>query len=430
MNHKQRAVKLSIVRAVHTLIVGVDVGKVVHWACVMDALTGLQVCSPFSFKNTRDGFQRLLDQLQKAQQRAGGQHAVVAMEPSGHYWKPLANFLLGQGITVVCVNPLHVKRAKEFDDNSPTKNDRKDCWVIARRAADGDLFEPYLPEGVYADLRGLTQVRQQIRCKLNQAQNQLHAVLDEYFPEFTKVFSDPFGQSASYLLRHYPFPSDILAVPAEQVAHELSKASNGRVSLKRASEIRQAAATSVGVRSGFTAAKLRLRQLLDEIDFCQARLAETEEAMHAALQETGLAEYLLSVPGVGVVTAASFLGEAGDLARYEDARQVQKLAGYNLKENSSGQHRGQTRITKRGRPGLRRLLYQIAMVAVAKNPEFKALYTYLKTRQHNPLKPKQALVAVACKLIRVMFTLARKQRHYDRQIVLGEVRIQQIGLAA
>ena len=50
----------------------------------------------------------------------------------------------------------------------------------------------------------------------------------------------------------------------------------------------------------------------------------------------GLAPYLLSVPGVGVVTAASLLGEAGDLTRYEDWRQLRKLAGYNLKENSSG----------------------------------------------------------------------------------------------
>lgn len=430
MNHKRRAAKLSIVRAVHSLILGVDVGKLVLWACIMDGLTELQVCSPFSFHNTRDGFQRLLDQIRKTQQRTGVQHVVVAMEPSGHYWKPLAAFLLNQGITVVCVNPLHVNRAKEFDDNSPTKHDRKDCWVIARRAADGDFFEPYLPEGVYADLRGLTQARQQIRTKLNQAKNQLQTVLDEYFPEFTRVFKDPFGMAATHLLRHYPFPADILEVPAERLAKELCEASSGRVAMKRVQEIRRAATTSIGVRQGIKAARLRLRQLLDEIECCLSRMAEVEAEMHAALNETGLAAYLLSAPGVGVVTAAVFLGETGDLTRYEDARQIQKLAGYNLKENSSGQHKGQTKITKRGRPILRYLLYLAAMVAVAKSPEFKALYTHLKTRPQNPLKPKQALVAVACKLIRVLFALARHQCHYDRRTVLGELRTQQLGLAA
>lgn len=430
MNHKRRAAKLSIVRAVHTLIVGVDVGKLRHWACVMDGSTELQVCSPFSFQNTKDGFQRLLDQIRKTQERTEAKRVVVAMEPSGHYWKPLTTFLLGQGTTVVCVNPLHVKRAKEFDDNSPTKSDRKDCWVIARRAADGDFFEPYLPDGVYSDLRSLAQARQQVSRKLNQVQNQLQTLLDEYFPEFTQVFKDPFGVAASYLLRTYPFPDDILPVPAVQLANELSAVSNGRVSAKRTHEIRQVAANSIGVRYGLKAARLRLRQLLDEIAFYGERLRETEEEMGTALGQTGLAQFLLSVPGVGVVTAASFLGEIGDPARYEDARQVQKLAGYNLKENSSGQHRGQTRITKRGRPGLRRLLYLAALVAVAKTAEFKALHTHLKNRAQNPLKPKQALVAIACKLIRVLFTLARKQRNYDRQIVLGEFRTQQLGLVA
>lgn len=430
MNHKQRAVKLSIVRAVHTLIVGVDVGKLLLWACIMDGLSELQVCSPFSFQNSRDGFQRLLDQIRKTQQRTGVARVVVGMEPSGHYWKPLAAFLLGKGITVVCVNPFHVKLSKEYDDNSPTKNDRKDCWLIARRIADGDLFEPYLPDGVYADLRGLTQCRRQLRVKLNQTLNQVHSLLDEYFPEFIRVFKDPLGLAATYLLRHYPFPADIIAVPADQLATELSKASRGRVALKRTRDIRQVAADSIGVRYGLSAARLRLRLLLDEIDSWLAQLAEVEAAMAAALQQTGLAPYLLSVPGVGVVTAASFLGETGDLNRYEDARQVQKLAGYNLKENSSGQHKGQTQITKRGRPGLRSLLYQAAVILVARNPEFKALHVHLKNRPQNPLKPKQALVAVACKLVRVLFTLARKQCPYDPKVVLGEFRTQQLRLAA
>lgn len=430
MNHKQRAAKLSIVRAVHTLIVGVDVGKLILWACIMDSLTELQVCSPFSFHNSRDDFERLLDRIRRAQQRYGAQRVVVAMEPSGHYWKPLAAFLLSRGVTVVCVNPLHVKRAKEFDDNSPTKNDRKDCWVIARRACDGDFFEPYLPDGVYADLRGLTQARRQLRASLNQTQNRLRALLDEYFPEFLQVFKDPLGLAAFYLLQHYPFPADILRTPADQLAQELSKVSRGKVAMKRTLALRQAAAASIGIRHGLTAAALRLRQLLAEAHFWQEQLAATEAAMATALKATGVAAYLLSAPGVGVVTAASFLGETGDLQRYEHPRQLQKLAGYNLKEYSSGQHHGQTTITKRGRPGLRNLLYQAAAALVAKNPEFKALGTYLKTRPQNPLKPKQALVAVACKLLRVLFTLVTKQRYYDPQIVLGQFRTQQLGLAA
>lgn len=430
MNHKLRAKKLSLVRGEHTLIVGVDIAKNKHWACIMDGLTELLVGSPFAFQNTRDGCLRLLGQIGKAQERTGATRVVVGMEPSGHYWKALATFLREMGITVVTVSPVHVKRAKEFDDNSPTKNDRKDAWVIARRVNDGDFFDPYLPEGIYADLRALTQTRQQQRAKLNQVQNQLHALLDEYFPEFTSVFADPLGQAAIYVLTNAPFPCDILAFPPEELARALSRASNGRVGTKRVVKLREAAKASIGVKHGLEGIRLRLRHCLAEVAFWKAQMHETETTMADALQKTGLASYLLSVPGVGLVTAASLLGEAGDLSRYEDWRQLRKLAGYNLKENSSGTKNGRTQITKRGRPGLRCLLYQSAMILVASNPQFKALYQHLKTRQENPLRSKQALVAVACKLLRVLFTLATKKRHYDPALVLGEFRTTQIGLAA
>jgi transposase len=430
MNHKRRAKKLSLVRGEHTLIVGVDIAKNKHWACIMDGLTELPVGSPFAFQNTRDGFLRLLEMTAKALKRTGAARVVVGMEPSGHYWKPLATFLLEHGFTVVTVSPVHVKRAKEFDDNSPTKNDRKDAWVIARRVNDGDFFHPYLPQGVYADLRVLTQARQEQRLLLNQALNQLHGILDEYFPEFTTVFADPLGLAAMHVLRHYPFPADILAVPVAELATDLKRVTKGRVGMKKALQLQEAAQRSGGVKNGLEAARQRLRQRLDAVAFCQAQLADTEAAMELALQKTGVAPYLLSVPGIGIVTAATLLGEAGDLTRYEDWRQLRKLAGYNLKENSSGEHQGRTRISKRGRPGLRCLLYQAAMVLVARNAQFKALYRHFKIRPQNPLKGKQAVVAVACKLLRVLFTLVRKQRFYDPLVVLGEFRTTQIGLVA
>ena len=430
MNHAQRSKKLSLVRGEHTLVVGVDIAKHKQWGCILDGLTELPIGSAFAFQNTRDGFGRLLGQIAKAQEKTGATRVLVAMEPSGHYWKPLAAFLRQAGLKVVTVNPFHVKRAKEFDDNSPTKNDQKDAWVIARRANDGDFFDPYLPEGVYADLRALVQARQQHRVKLNQALNQLQALLDEYFPEFMTVFADPLGKAAVYLLQNHPFPTDVLALSVEQLTVELRAASNCRVGLKRAMRIQEAARESIGVKEGLTAARIRLRQHLEEVAFWHSQMAETEAAMAKGLQETGLAPYLLSVPGVGVVTAAGLLGEAGDLERYEDWRQLRKLAGYNLAENSSGQQHSKTHITKRGRPGLRSLLYQAALSLVAKNREFKALFQHFKTRDQNRLTGKQALVAIASKLLRVLFTLAREHRYYDPAKVLGEFRTIQLGLAA
>ncbi|OWZ82605.1 hypothetical protein CDO51_13340, partial [Natranaerobius trueperi] len=55
-------------------------------------------------------------------------------------------------------------------------------------------------------------------------------------------------------------------------------------------------------------------------------------------------EEMMSISGVGMVTVAGFLFEVVDLSNYKHPRQIQKLAGLNLKENSSGKHKGETKI--------------------------------------------------------------------------------------
>lgn len=256
------------------------------------------------------------------------------------------------------------------------------------------------------------------------------AILDEYFPEYTEVFKKLLGKASMYIMTHLPFPADILHLTEEELTKELKSATKNIVGRKRAALLLAKARSSIGVREGLTAARLRLGHCLEEISFWQRQLAQTEEVMTDALCQTGLAKNLLSIKGVGVVTAASFLGEVGDLTRYESWKQLRKLAGLNLTENSSGERKGKTGISKRGRPGLRCILYQAALILVATNPEFKALYRHLKNRRENPLKGKQALVVIACKLLRVMFTLVKENRLYDPEKALGAYRERQLRHAA
>ncbi|GGK36718.1 hypothetical protein GCM10010965_32050 [Caldalkalibacillus thermarum] len=127
---------------------------------------------------------------------------------------------------------------------------------------------------------------------------------------------------------------------------------------------------------------------------------------------------------------AGFLAEVGDVSQYTHPRQIQKLADFNLREHTSGKHKGQTRITKRGRPKLRALLYAAIRPTVAKNPEFKRLHEYMTTRRENPLKKQQSLIALCCKLIRVLFALGRKHVPYQGEQCLGHVRLHQLQDAA
>jgi transposase len=113
------------------------------------------------------------------------------------------------------------------------------------------------------------------------------------------------------------------------------------------------------------------------------------------------------------VITATVLGELGDLARFQDPREPLKMSGLNLTHQSSGQHRGATRISKRGRPGARLALYQAAQVVVANDPAWRAWYDALRHRTDNPLAPKGALVAVAAKLLRVAWACVRHGTDYE-----------------
>jgi len=406
--NKSQDLKLAMITP-NTLIVGIDVAKKTHWARMIN-YQGVQQSRSFSIKNNIDGFESLEAKILDIKKKSGFENVIVGMEPTGHYWKPLAWYLHEKGITVVIVNPYHVKKSKELDDNSPGKEDKKDALIIARLIQQGRFFEVYLPDDVYAELRGFSNLRQQQRAKLSAAINALEAILDEYFPEYAEVFKNLLSKGSLYILRHCPFPSDILAADKDALVIGIKETTNFRAGSKRIDRLITAAQRSIGVKNGLESAKLKLNSILDEIEFLAAHIEKTEQAMAEQLDKTGIKEYLLSIPGIGIVTAASFLGEVGDLKRFTHWKQIRKLAGLNLAPNSSGKREGKTIISKRGRKVLRCILYQAAMVMVAKNPEFKALYRYLKHRKDNPLTPKQALVVVSIKTNTASLHIEYKKR--------------------
>ncbi len=411
------------------LVVGIDIAKKVQWARIYSPM-GVDAIKPFKFHNNREGFLRLESKINEALNITGIQRIVIGMEPTGHYWKPLAYYLMERGYTVVTVNPYHVKKSKELEDNSQTKSDLKDAGTIAGLIQAGRFLHCLLPTGVYAELRNLSTARIQARKLLNSALNQLQAILDEFFPEYTGVFKKVLGMASTWVLRNCPFPQYVLSLTEEELANKLKEASSNRVGLKRAKELQNAARESIGVKEGLVGAYLKLLTIMDRVELAAAEIAQIETALEKALEETGLAEYLLSIPGIGVITASWFLAEVGDLSKFDDWRQIRKLAGLNLVENSSGMRIGSKKVSKRGRSGLRNLLYLASLVLVARNPEFKALYNHFKTRADNPLKKKQALIAISMKLIRVIFALAKNKTVYDPNKVLGDFREAQLQQAA
>ena len=85
------------------------------------------------------------------------------------------------------------------------------------------------------------------------------------------------------------------------------------------------------------------------------------------------------------------------------------------------EHKGRTRISKRGRRKLRKILYQVMVSLLARNKEFRGIYDYYVTRVKNPLKRRQAMVAVSCKLIWVFYAVLTKGVEYDRFKMMSDI---------
>ena len=412
------------------LIVGIDIAKEKQWARFVD-YRGLEQSKALEFYNNKTGFEIIVASMESICKMCGFSKVIVGMEPTGHYWKPLANYLIMQGITVVMVNPYHVKKSKELDDNSPTKSDKKDALTIAKLVKDGRYYEVYMPNNVFGELRVLSTARFSLMKRHNALKNTIHAVLDEYFPELETVFKHPVrGKASLQLLKSCPFPAHILELGEEGVLCEIKKAVKKTVGRKKAKQLVETAKTSIGVNYGLAAAKLKLGLMVEELELLIKQLEQVEANMAKAMTETGFGEIVLSIQGIGVISAASLFGEIGDPLRFDDPRQIGRLAGYGLVEDSSGKSKSGTVISKRGRKHLRCVLYQMALVMVATNSEMKKLYAYLKTRRNNPLKKKQALVVISKKIITIIYHLIKKKVSYRAEDVLGEFRRNQIEQAA
>jgi transposase len=413
-----------------TLVVGIDIAKHNHWARFID-FRGFEYGKAIEFKNNRNGFNTIIAKIEQICKEKDFNKVIVGMEPTGHYWKALANFLMKQKkIGVVLVNPYHTKKAKELDDNSPTKSDRKDSLTIARLVKDGRYFESYLPHDIYAELRILSNTRVNMNKRKKSIENVIIAVLDEYFPEFTDIFKCPFkGKVSMQILKVCPIPRMVLGKGESGILAEIKKVVKKSVGEKKALELVKVAKDSIGVDYGEYAAKYKIISMIEELELINKHLEEIGVEMERLLKETGISEYLLSIKGIGIVSASMCLGEIGDPLRFDDVRQLIRLAGYNLIEDSSGKSKSRTCISKRGRKNLRCILYQMSLVMVSRNEEMKVLYNYLKTRSKNPLKKKQALVVISKKILNLIFTLSKKKEKYDRSRVFGDVRKSQLGVA-
>lgn len=224
------------------------------------------------------------------------------------------------------------------------------------------------------------------------------------------------------LLHAAPLPSNLVALGVDGINQIWRQMKLRCAGLKRAQRAFEAAQNSVGCTTGIEAARMELQILLEDYD---AKLQQYERIMkvvESLCRQIPEVEELLKIKGIGLITVAGIFAEVGDLRRFSSPRQLQKLAGLAITENSSGKHKGQTEISRRGRAHLRAILFRAVMPLVARNEEFQKLHHYLTTRAENPLKKMQSIIAICCKLLRVFYAVATKGCAYSAEKMLADIR--------
>lgn len=402
-----------------TLIVGVDIGSESHWARAILA-RGYEVSKkPFHFDNTEEGFERFVTWAYGLAAENKLKKIIIACEPTGHYWFNLYDFLKKYDVKLVLVAPQHVKHSKEMDDNTQRKDDRKDPIVIAKLVPEGRYMEPYIPEGIYAELRAAFNRRCDLSEALTRSSNRMTRWFDVYFPEYRTVFKGSDALSGYMVLKRAPLPADVLELGVKGICQIWREAKLRGAGEKRAQKLVDAATQSIGLKGG-PAVRQELWQLIEERELLDKQHSDIMALIEEILKQIPGADRLLSVPGAGVVTVAGFLSEVGDINRFSDPKQIQKLAGLAVVENSSGKRKGLPGISRRGRSRLRWVLYLAAMSMVKHNKEMKTYHRYYTTRKKNPLKKIQSLMAIAGRIARIFYGILKNGTDYDPMIVMRD----------
>ncbi len=403
-----------------SIVIGVDIASELHYARAFD-WRGVELGKVFKFANSAEGFKDLSAWIGRLKKQTQKDSIVIGAEPTGHYWFGLASYLKEQSIKLVLVNPFHVKRSKEFDDNHPSKTDAKDPKTIAKLVIEGRYNEPYIPEGIYAELRIATACRLRIQKEMNSIKNRIQRWLKIYFPEHETVFGKFDAASSMLVLQGAPLPSDIKRLGAEGINRIWRDNKLRAVGMKRAKSLYEAAQETIGCTEGESCSRMEIKLLLQDYQNKTSQYDAVMDVIDGLCKQIPEVAKLLEIKGVGLITVAGFLSEVGDIRRFNSPKQIQKLAGLALRESSSGKHKGQTTISKRGRARLRAILFQAVMPLVAKNTEFAEIHNYYTTRVKNPLKKKQSLIALSCKLIRVFYAILTKGIEYDPQKLIRDI---------
>jgi transposase len=413
MSNRTLSKKLASVKP-GTLFVGIDLGLDRNVAVVLSERA--EQLSRFGFPNERDGYDYFYRRLEAILEQQQAPAVLVGMEPTNYFWKLLTTDMEQHrpDYGYRLVNPYTVKKNREGDQLDRSKDDNRDAFTIGELLRTGKYTETRLLQGAYAELRQYVTLYTRLQRDVRRQKTLIRNVAGQLFPELPRVFKDLTGVTASAMLRNCAAAAGVRKMSQETfIASVRADFCGQRMQVAKLRRAHVLAKRSVGVSDGVEALQLALRLHIETLEALEQQL----EAACIALTDTFLAlpesEYLLSIPGLGLIAAATILSEIGDPGHYTNARQLIKLAGTQPVPNTSGRKsRSKTPMSHKGRPRLRTALFFAVMRLVRVDEAFAREYQHLQTREKNSLTKMQALGVLMNKLLRILWSLMQHRTFY------------------
>lgn len=351
-------------------VAGVDVSKHFSDMCILTPSN--EVFDRMKIYHDTTSMDRALSLLQCAEQQFTAK-PVIVMESTSHYHLILFQFFSDAGYEVIVVNPLQSNALKNINVRK-IKTDKVDAYRLALLYRMNVLRRSQVPTEMLRSLRMLCRQHYELKGDITRYKNRLTALLDQTYPGFSKIFSDPAAAGALAVLEQYPTPDYILAAAPSELARIIQKASHksseygGRKAALLLDTAEQAA--RIGIHAPGDPVLMQavitiLRQLMESVNLIDREI-KSLAAQDAYIQKN--VTLLQTIPGVGLFSAAVLLSEIGDFSLFRKPKQLAAYFGLDPSERQSGTIQStRNKLSKRGSPYVRAVLYMIAHNTVHTN---------------------------------------------------------------
>ena len=397
------------------LIVGIDVAKNKHYAFFGTA-TGKTILKRLIFKNSIKGFEKLLTHEESLKVQHGFEKVIFGLEATGNYHKPLGEYLIKCCRNVVLLSGVAVKNNRRMMDCRWDKNDTKDAAVIADLISQGKfLFYEYVSMPI-RDLRNLLSLKRRLKKQEHVYKVRIrNSLLAQYFPELDKYYKN-WGNEGLAIVRWCLDPSVIHGLEYEEFRRRV--APNGRGGIPQQERLRvvwEKSIESIGCSVG-ESLDVEAKLMVEGLKYVREAIRYVERKIEEICLDIPEYQYILSIPGFGPDISSKVVGAIGYPFRFDNGRQVLKMAGMDLSANRSGNKSDNVipKLSKSGKADLRYALCQAALIASCKNVYFIRYYTEkLRGREKEKGIKMKMRVKLAAKMLVIAWTLMKKQEYFD-----------------